>query len=136
MLEVYSKNVTVAENGIIPLTSVALVKGTSTQLLGTSTIQFNKCGIYAVTVSGSVTGSAAGEIVIQLEKNGIVQPQAVSLATAADATSIIPFSFTTLIQVPDSNNINCPCSTTTTIYLRNAGIEDTYNTITVTAVRI
>lgn len=136
MLEVYSKNVTVAENGIIPLTSVALIKGTSTQLLGTSTIQFNKCGIYEVTVSGSVTGSAAGEIVIQLEKNGVVQPQAVSLATAADATSIIPFSFTTLIQVPDSNNINCPCSTTTTIYLRNAGIEDTYNTITVTAVRI
>lgn len=136
MLEVYSKNVTVAENGIIPLTTVALVKGTSTQLLGTSTIQFNKCGIYKVTVSGSVTGSAAGEIVIQLEKNGVVQPQAVSLATAADATSIIPFSFTTLIQVPDSNNINCPCSTTTTIYLRNAGIEDTYNTITVTAVRI
>ena len=136
MLEVYSKNVTVAENGIIPLTSVALIKGTSTQLLGTSTVQFNKCGIYKVTVSGSVTGSAAGEIVIQLEKNGIVQPQAVSLATAADATSIIPFSFTTLIQVPDSNNINCPCSTTTTINLRNAGIEDTYNTITVTAIRI
>ena len=136
MLEVYSKNVTVAENGIIPLTTVALIKGTSTQLLGTSTIQFNKCGIYEVTVSGSVTGSAAGEIIIQLEKNGVVQPQAVSLATAADTTSIIPFSFTTLIQVPDSNNINCPCSTTTTIYLRDAGIEDTYNTITVTAVRI
>lgn len=136
MLEVYSKNVNVAANGIIPLTTVALLKGTSTQLLGTSTIQFNKCGVYEVLVSGSVIGSAAGEIIVQLEKNGVAQPQAVSLITAADATSQIPFSFTTLVQVPDSNNINCPCSTTTTIDLRNAGIEATYSTIDVTAVRI
>ncbi len=136
MLEVYSKNVTVAANGLIPLTTVALLKGVSTQLLGASTIQFNKCGIYEVTISGSIIGSAAGEIIVQLEKNGIAQPQAVSLITAADATSQIPFSFTTLIQVPDSNNINCPCSTTTTIDLRNAGIEATYSTIDVTAVRV
>lgn len=136
MLEVYSKNVNVAANGIIPLTTVALLKGTSTQLLGTSTIQFNKCGVYEVSVSGSVIGSAAGEIIVQLEKNGVIQPQAVSLITAADATSQIPFSFTTLVQVPDNNNINCPCSTTTTIDLRNAGIEATYSTIDVTAVRI
>jgi hypothetical protein len=136
MLEVYSKNVNVAANGIIPLTTVALLKGTSTQLLGTSTIQFNKCGVYEVSVSGSVIGSAAGEIIVQLEKNGVAQPQAVSLITAADATSQIPFSFTTLVQVPDSNNINCPCSTTTTIDLRNAGIEAIYSTIDVTAVRI
>lgn len=136
MLEVYSKNVNTAANGLIPLTTVALLKGTSTQLLGTSTIQFNKCGIYEVTVSGSVIGSAAGEVIVQLEKNGVAQPQAVSLITTADATSQIPFSFTTLIQVPDNNNINCPCSTTTTIDLRNAGIEATYSTIDVTAVRI
>ena len=136
MLELYSKNVTAAANGLIPLTTVALLKGASTQPLGASTIQFNKCGIYEVSVSGSVIGSAAGEIVVQLEKNGVAQPQAVSLITAADATSQIPFSFTTLVQVPDNNNINCPCSTTTTIDLRNAGIEATYSTIDVTAVRI
>lgn len=136
MLEVYSKNVDVAAEGSIPLTTVALMKGTSTQLLGTSTIQFNKCGIYEVTVSGSVTGSAAGEIEVQLDKDGVLQPQAVALATAADASTIIPFSFTTLIQVPDNNAINCPCATVTTISLRNMGIAATYNTIGVTAVRI
>ena len=136
MLEVYSKNVTAAENANIPLTTVALLKGTSTQLLGTSTIQLNKCGIYEVTVSGSVIGSAAGEIVVQLEKNGVAQPQAVSFITAADATSQMPFSFTTLVQVPGNNNVNCPCATTTAISLRNAGIEATYSTIDVTAVRV
>lgn len=136
MLEVYSKNVNVAENANIPLTTVALLKGTSTQLLGASTIQLNKCGVYEVTVSGSVVGSAAGEIIVQLEKNGVAQPQAVSLITAADATSQLPFSFTTLVQVPDNNYINCPCATTTTISLRNTGIEATYSTINVTVVRI
>lgn len=136
MLEVYSKNVVVAENGLIPLTNVKTLKGTSTQPLGASTIQFNKCGIYEVTVSGSVIGSAAGEIEVQLEKNGIIEPQAVSLITAADTTSLIPFSFTTLIQVPDSNNVNCPCAITTTIDIRNAGIEATYSTIDVVAIRL
>lgn len=136
MLEVYSKNVNVAENANIPLTTVALLKGTSTQLLGASTVQLNKCGVYEVTVSGSVIGSAAGEIIVQLEKNRIAQPQAVSLITAADATSQMPFSFTTLVQVPDNNYINCPCATTTTISLRNAGIEATYSTIDVVAIRV
>ena len=136
MLDIYSKNVTVSADGAIPLNTVALMKGTSTQPLGAGSIQFNKCGIYQVTVSGSVVGSAAGEIEIQLEKDGVAQPQAISLITAADATSNIPFSFTTLVQVPDGNNIYCPCAQTTVISLRNAGIEATYSTIDVTVVRV
>lgn len=136
MIEVYSKNVEVAADGTIPLTTVALLKGTSTQLLGTSTIQLNKCGIYQVTVTGSVIGSAAGDVIVQLEQNGIPQPEAISTVTAADATSLHPIGFSTLIQVPNNNNINCPCSATTTISLRNAGIEATYSSIDVVVTRI
>ena len=136
MIEVYSKNVEVAANGTIPLTTVALLKGTSTQLLGTSTIQLNKCGIYQVTVTGSVIGSAAGDVIVQLEQNGIPQPEAISTVTAADATSLHPIGFSTLIQVPNNNNVNCPCSATTTISLRNAGIEATYSSIDVVVTRI
>lgn len=136
MIEVYSKNVEVAANGTIPLTTVALLKGTSTQLLGTSTIQLNKCGIYQVTVTGSVIGSAAGDVIVQLEQNGILQPEAISTVTAADATSLHPIGFSTLIQVPNNNNVNCPCSATTTISLRNAGIEATYSSIDVVVTRI
>ena len=136
MIEVYSKNVEVAANGTIPLTAVALLKGTSTQLLGTSTIQLNKCGIYQVTVTGSVIGSAAGDVIVQLEQNGIPQLEAISTVTAADATSLHPIGFSTLIQVPNNNNVNCPCSATTTISLRNAGIEATYSSIDVVVTRI
>ena len=136
MIEVYSKNVEVAANGTVPLTTVALLKGTSTQLLGTSTIQLNKCGIYQVTVTGSVIGSAAGDVIVQLEQNGIPQPEAISTVTAADATSLHPIGFSTLIQVPNNNNVNCPCSATTTISLRNAGIEATYSSIDVVVTRI
>lgn len=136
MIEVYSKNVEVAANGTIPLTTVALLKGTSTQLLGTSTIQLNKCGIYQVTVTGSVIGSAAGDVIVQLEQNGIPQLEAISTVTAADATSLHPIGFSTLIQVPNNNNVNCPCSATTTISLRNAGIEATYSSIDVVVTRI
>lgn len=136
MIEVYSKNVTVAADANIPLTTVSLLKGTSTELLGTSTIQLNKCGIYQVTVTGSVIGSAAGVVTVQLEQNGFAIPEAISTVTAADATSLNPIGFSTLIQVPNNNNINCPCSTTTSINLRNTGIAATYSTIDVVVTRI
>jgi len=135
MIEIYSKNALAQANGIVPLNTVALLKGSSTIPLGAGSIQINKCGIYLVLVSGDVTGSAAGNVTIQMEKNGVLQPQAVVTATAADATSQIPFSFSTLVQVPENNNINCPCSQATTISFRNTDIEATYN-IDVKAIRI
>ncbi len=136
MLEIYSKNVTVSADGIIPLNTVALIKGTSTMPLGASSIQLTKCGVYEVTVSYSVVGSAAGEISTSLLKNGVAQPQATASLTATDATSILSTSFTTLVQVPESSNINCPCSVPTTISFINDGIEATYDTFNVTIVRV
>ena len=135
MLEIYSKNAVAQANGIVPLNTVALLKGNSTIPLGAGTIQINKCGIYLVLVSGDLVGSAAGDVTIQMEKNGVLQPQAIITATAADATSQIPFSFSTLVQVSENNNINCPCSQATTISFRNADIEATYN-IDVKVIRI
>ena len=136
MLEVYSKNVTVAANGMIPLNTVALIKGTSTMPLGASSIQLTKCGVYEVTVSYSVVGSAAGVITTSLLKNGVAQPQATASLTTADATTIHSSSFTTLVQVPENSNVNCPCSVPTTISFINNGIAATYNTFDVTVTRI
>lgn len=136
MLEIYSKNVVVAAGANVPLNTVALIKGTSTQPLGASSIQLNKCGIYQVTVSGSVVGSAAGAVTLQLEKNGVAEPEAITTVTVADTTSLNPIGFTTLVQVPVSNNVNCPCATSTTINFRNTGIAATYNTLDVVITRI
>lgn len=136
MLEIYSKNVTIAADAPVTLNTVALLKGTSSIPLGASSIQLTKCGVYEVTVSYSVVGSAAGEIITSLRKNGVVEPEATASLTVADVTSILSTSFTTLVQVPENSNINCPCSIPTVIDIFNDGIEATYNTLTVTVVRI
>lgn len=136
MLEVYSKNVTVIADEPIALTTISVNKGASTELLGTSTIQLNKCGVYEITVSFSVVATTAGDIQIQLRKNSILQPQALSTITAADATSTYSSSFTTLVQVPQNNNPCCGCSIPTTIEIVNTGVGATYDHIDVTVVRI
>ena len=135
MLEVYSKNVSAAAAEPIALNNVSLLKGTSSQLQGVSTIQLNKCGVYQVTVSGSAVAQTAGEISIQLQKDGVFQPQAISNATAADTTSSYPIGFTTLIQVTHNNNCNCICASPTDINIVNIGEPATFN-ITVTVVRV
>ena len=136
MLEVYSKNVTVAEDASVPLNNTVLIKGTSSQLQGTSTIQLNKCGVYQVAVSAVAIGSAAGVVSLQMRKNNVLQPQAITEVTAADATSLNPMSFTTLVQVPQNNCPNSLCSAPTTIDFVNTGIEAEYSTFDVVVVRI
>lgn len=132
MLEVYSKNLTTTTGESISLNNIVLLKGTSAQLVGANTIQLNKCGIYKITVTDNVTGTGTGEVIIQMQKNGVLQPQAI-MSTAA--TGLTNMSFITLVQVPQSNNVNCPCSIPTTINFVNTGIEATHS-IDVTVVRV
>lgn len=136
MLEVYSTNTTAATGAPIALTNVSLLKGTSTQLQGVSSIQINKCGVYEVSVSATATADTAGAIIIQLRKDGVLQPQALTSTTAADITSQHALVFTTLVQVTHDNYSNCICSTPTIIDFVNTGVETTYNHINVTVVRI
>lgn len=136
MIETYSKNITVNANATIPFNNIALVKGCSVQQQGASTLQFNKSGIYEVNCSASAVASTAGNITIQLQKNGEVQPQALASATAADTTSIYDLSFVTLVQVP-YNNCNCNCAISpTTIDILNAGQTATFDTIDIVVTKI
>lgn len=136
MIEVYSKNVSAATDAPIALNNVALLKGESTVLRGVSTIQLNRCGVYEVSVSASAVATEEGEISIQLEKDDVLQPQAVSSATAADTTSTYALGFTTLVQVTHSNNQNCICATPTNIDIVNTGVPVTFTSINLTAVRV
>ena len=136
LLEVYSRNVSALANAPIALNNVALLKGNSTQLQGVSTIQLNKCGVYEISVSAVATAETAGQISIQLEKDGVLQPQAYSAVTAADTTSVHPLGFTTLVQVTHNNNTNCVCATPTNIDIINTGEAATFNSIKVTVIRI
>ena len=113
MLQMYSQNVAVAADSAIPLNNVSLIKGTTAEPSGTSSIVFNRCGVYMVSFDASASASTT----VQLYKNGVAQPE-------AQSTDISP-SFTTLVQVP-SNNSCCPCSSGTTIQF----ISDTEVTFT------
>lgn len=129
-LETYSKNVTVAENTPIPLNNVALSKGCEVEKQGSATIQFNKCGAYRVTVNCTATAGEAGNLGIQLEKDGVLQPQAVSGITATETTSLRPMSFDTIVQVSRSNSCCC-CVSPVTISFINTGVGATYDSIDV-----
>ena len=107
MLEVYSNNIEIGANTVVPFDNVSLKKGCTATLSGTSTIDLNKCGVYMVSCSASAEASTT----IQLYKNGIAQPQAQSTGTTP--------SFTTLVQVADNNSC-CPCSSATSLQVMNS----------------
>ena len=120
MLELYSLNVEVDENGTVPFNNVDLAKGCTAILTAPGTVQFNKSGVYMVDVSASIEPAAAGDVSIQLAKNGVLELGSFSSATAA-AGDNIALGFTSLVQVSHNNN-PCNCTTNpTTIQLINTG---------------
>ena len=125
MLELYSLNVEVDQNGSIPFNNVDLAKGCTAVLTAPGTVQFNKSGVYMVDVSASITPAAAGTVSIQLAKNGVLELGSFSEATAA-AASTVSLGFTSLVQVNKNNN-PCDCTTNpTTIQLINTGQAGTF----------
>lgn len=125
MLELYSLNVEVDQNGSIPFNNVDLAKGCTAVLTAPGTVQFNKSGVYMVDVSASIAPTAAGTVSIQLAKNGVLELGSFSVASAA-AASTVSLGFTSLVQVNKNNN-PCDCTTNpTTIQLINTGQAGTF----------
>lgn len=106
MLEAYSVNVAVGANANIPFNSTSIIKGCTATKPSADTINLNKCGVYMVEVDCS----SATSTTIQLYKDGVAQPQ-------AQGTGSTP-SFTTLVQVSEDNTC-CPCTSPTTLQVRN-----------------
>ena len=122
MIEAYSTNITVDANTNVPFNSTAVVKGCTVTKPSVDTFNFNKCGIYMVAVDVS-TGTST---TIQLYKDGVAQPQ-------AQSTGVSP-SFVTLVQV-DHNNTDCPCSSPTTIQVRNT-VAGTFTDANITITKL
>lgn len=137
MLETYGKNVLVIENQNIPLTSVSVQKGCTAIKTAADTIQLNKCGVYMIEFdcSGSITGTTAGTISVQLAKDGVLQPQAFTASTPTANTDIRSMSFNTLVQVRESNSCKC-CDSPTVINLVNTGLAATYTQVNATVTKI
>lgn len=134
MLELYSLNVTVDQNGSIPFNNIGLAKGMSAVLSAPATIQFNRSGIYMVSVDASIEPAAAGDVSIQLAKNGVLDQSAFSIATGA-AGQTTTLGFTTLIQVRENNT--CCCNTSpTTVQLVNTGQAGTFPIVNMVVTKI
>ena len=120
MLELYSLNIDVEQNGSIPFNNVDLAKGCTAVLASPATVQFNKSGVYMIDVSASIEPAAAGDVSIQLAKDGVLELGSFSTATgAADETTAL--GFTALVQV-NRNNEPCNCSSNpVTCQLINTG---------------
>ena len=69
MIELYSLNVEVPQNGSIPLNNISIAKGTTAVHSAPATVQLNKKGIYMVSFNGSITPTAAGTVSVQLAKD-------------------------------------------------------------------
>ena len=133
MLEAYSTNITVNEGEAIPFNNLVIKKGCTAELSAPATIQFNKAGVYMVSCNASVEPAAAGEVSIQLRKNGILQPQAISTETG-EVDSITDLGFTTLVQVKEDNTCNC-CTSPTTIQIVN-GAEASFTIANIVVTKI
>ena len=124
MLQVYSENVTVPENTNFPLQTVKVWKGPTSMLSG-NVINLTKRGVYRVTVSAVATAETAGVSGIQLYKNGIADPSAVTQATVP-AAGYAAISFTAYIQVTDDATPD-PGSSPVQIQLIATGAEATWD---------
>lgn len=137
MLETYSQNITVNANTAIPFNSVSIQKGCTATKSDTSTIQLNKCGVYMIEfdASASASGTATGNIIVQMSKDNVLQAQALTEANSTATTDIESMSFTTLVQVSENNSCKC-CASPTVISFMNTGIEATFVQANVTVTKI
>ena len=140
MIEIYSKNITVGENELIPFNIVSLKKGATVTNSGSYELVFNQCGIYQLTLSAVAEPAAAAlaetstasTISVNLVKDGVVVPQAQSEETSTGAAAL---SFSTLVQVNRNNN-PCVCSTPVICSIRNTGVAATFSNIDVVVTKI
>lgn len=128
MIEAYSKNQSIpATTGIVPFTSVSLKKGQTVELNGVNSIQLNKCGVYEVIFNATALAGTAGNVTIEMTKNGVPQPQATTTITGATTTTAVNVPISTLVQVKDNNSCCC-CDAPTILQFLNTGVAITADT--------
>lgn len=137
MIEAYSSNIEVATDSAIPLNITSLQSGCDTCKNGAATIQLTKRGTYRIEVDASVSAAEAGAVEIQLNRNGVLQPQARSVVTiTTPTTEIQTLGFDTFVVVECDYN-PCSCSSVpVTVFISNVGIGATFEHINCTIQKI
>lgn len=124
MLQTYSTNIAVAVNENIPFNNVSLIKGCTATKPSAATVNLNSAGIYRVSFDASAIATVAGNLEVQLYRNGVPLPQATATNTGAVTDSEM-LTFEALVQVPYNNTCEC-CTAPVTIEVRNIGVAATF----------
>lgn len=137
MIQAYSNNITAVTAQAIPFSSVSVLKGCTVEQQNLTTFIFNRRGVYLVSVDATGnTAGTSGNIVLQLYKNGVAQPQAFTSAASTATTDVGSLSFETLVQVEDDNSLCCCNKEPTTIQVQNTGIGAQFGHINIVITKI
>ena len=131
-----SYNVTaqeVAINGLLTFSTDRILTGCTATRNG-QTFQLNKPGYYYVTFNadGAAT-TAAGDVVVVLQNNGVAVPGAIATQTVAAADDAVNLAFSTIIRVPPSC---CAVDNTANLTLVNTGVASTYTNVNINITKL
>ena len=116
-------NQTVAANGLLTFTTDRILTGCTATRDG-STFQLNKPGYYYVTFNAVAAATeAVGELVVELQNNGVAVPGAEAASTTTTAGNNDNYAFATIIKVPPSC---CAIDNTAKLTLVNTGVAATF----------
>ena len=123
----------VAANGLLTFSTDRILTGCTATRNG-QTFQLNKPGYYYVTFNadGAAT-TAAGDIVVVLQNNGIAVPGAIATQTVAAADDAVNLAFATIIRVLPSC---CAVDNTANLTLVNTGVATTYTNVNINITKL
>lgn len=101
MLQAYSTDLAVTAKQLIAFQTVEAIGTTVTATADSTTIMLNAPGVYYIAFNADGTTTEAGTFGVQMNKNGVAEPQAMaSNATLAGGEASVAFS--TLMSVKKS----------------------------------
>ena len=124
---------TVAANGLLTFTTDRILTGCTATRDG-STFQLNKPGYYYVTFNAVAAATeAVGELVVELQNNGVAVPGAEAASTTTTAGDNDNYAFATIIKVPPSC---CAIDNTAKLTLVNTGVAATFANVNVNITKL
>lgn len=133
-LNAYSQsNLTVETDGLLSFANFKET-GCSIRFNGGTSINVDKPGLYQVIFNANAAESAAaGNIAVQLYRNGMEVPGAIAEAESGETTDIENLAFSTIVEVPPS----CCCVDNDTILtVVNIGVSAVYSNANISVVKL
>lgn len=101
---VITSPVAITAGSVVPFQTKLNTNGNTSSVSGSGVVDIRSTGYYDIDAVISLTGVAAGEVVVTLLANGTVIPEATVTATSGAITDYIPIPIRDVIKVVPSNS--------------------------------